>query len=604
MKRDPIIEAETMRMSDLLFKGKYRVPWHQRYYDWDAEVQVRDFLTDIDEATKQERDCHFLGAVVLVKQSSNVWEINDGQQRFVTFLLTCARLCRSFATFRMKADEQLAMGLLFDLERQDQRDLADAERLDPRLTPPKKDENNFKLLIRGRNIGGNGKMTSAWREIDKLFANMSSEDAERFFRFMIEKLEVACLYVPVNHDPNAIFESLNARGKQLDDIDLLRNHIYSFFNADAESPRRETVHGNIERIWEMLKSQSGGNVHASVGKYARCFFQCKYGYLPEKQLYRKTKSYMAESIDSLEQRADKGADYVYRLVEDFADCVNIGIFRTITLPSRNEEFVDEFLKKSRTKGKRRNLKHFLYEMRDYTVTQPILFALLKRYISASAEEKKGWGIFAHNCLGWLTSFVMRVALTGKFEPSKHEKEFAACAQEIMLLTAPDTANFITFLKERDEKIGVMDNRTFTEKVTRVEMRTNSKAKNFLLSMECFENPDILIQTSKITVEHILPRSSVHLSNNGWKEFDKSNHKECVNLLGNLVLLGASDNKPGEKDNANYAKKRDVIERSVLQLTKTVAEKYPKDWSPKTIEYRQRDLAKLAIKVWAFNGFPK
>ena len=589
----PIIETATAQMSDLLREGKYRVPWHQRYYDWDAEVHVRDFLADIDEAAKHERECYFLGAVVLVEQSRGVWEINDGQQRFVTFSLACARLCRLFADYGNQADERLAMLPLFNIREWDQCGLSDAERLDPRLTPPKNDESNFNLLIRGRDVGSNGKMTAAWREIDDFFSNMSPDAATRFFRFMIKQLEVACLRVPLRLNPNAIFESLNARGKQLGDVDLLRNHIYSFFNAEAEAPRRDTVHGNIERAWDMLKSQTGGNVHAPVRVYARCFFQCKYGHLPEKRLYRATKAHIAECIGG---SAD-GADYVYDLVAGFAHRVNIGIFRTITLPPRNEDFVDEFLRKSGTARSPRNLKHFLHEMRGYSVTQPILFALLCRYMSAPAEDKRSWGKFAHTCAGWLTSFVMRVALTGKFEPSVHEREFATCAQKIMSLSAPDTSDVVACLRERDEKMGVIDNRTFVEKVARVEMRTSSKAKNFLLPMERFEQRDLPMQMPGITVEHILPKSDKHLSGNGWASFDQSSHKECANLLGNLVLLRMNDNKPGQKDNASYARKRSVLARSALQLTRAVAEKHPGDWSPRTVASRQKYLAKLAAKVW-------
>lgn len=598
MTSGTIIGTTTARMSDLLCKGAYRVPWHQRYYDWDAEKEVRDFLADIDEAATAGRECHFLGAVMLVERSPSVWEINDGQQRFVTFSLTCARLCRMFTGGVDPANERSAMTPLFDLSWQHSRSLADADRLTPRLTPPQNDKSNFHLLIRGRDVGSNGKMTAAWREIDEFVSNLSPQAAARFCAFMMEKLEVACLYIPPYLDPNSIFESLNARGKQLEDVDLIRNHLYSFFNAEAEGPRRVTVHDALEKSWNMLKSQAAGrNVHAPVGKYARCVFQCEYGPLPERRLYREVKNRIAEAVDGLPD--SERADYVFRVVGEFAMSERIGIFRTITLPSRNEEFVDEFIRRSGTAQKRRNLKHFLHELREYTVTQPILFALLSRYTYAPVQKKKEWGKFVHSCAEWLTAFVMRVALTGKFEPSVHESEFALCAQRLMALESPDYGVFADFLRERDEKMGVIDNRVFIDKAARVEMRTHAKAKNFLLPLERYQQPDLPLQIANMTVEHILPKSNRHLTGGGWAEFDEGNHKECVHLLGNLVLLRTSENRPTPQSNASYGRKKTAFTRSSLSLTRAIPERYD-EWSPSAIAARQKHMAKLAAHVWAIN----
>ena len=42
---------------------------------------------------------------------------------------------------------------------------------------------------------------------------MELEQAQRFFDFIMNRLEVACLHVPRSIDPNAVFETLNARGR-------------------------------------------------------------------------------------------------------------------------------------------------------------------------------------------------------------------------------------------------------------------------------------------------------------------------------------------------------------------------------------------------------
>lgn len=599
MSKDYLIETKTCKMAELLSLGEYCVPWHQRYYDWDAKVQVLDLLEDVNEAAKHDRNCHFLGAIVLTEKGDKIWEINDGQQRFVTFSLICACLHHLFKDNSKPAQAKSAQRLLFDIDEWSGSDHINVDKLSPRLSPPEDDKRNFDLLIRGKKIGSNGKMVVAWKKIEEFVYSMSVEDAVRFFNFIISSLEVACLYVPKNLDPNAIFESLNARGKPLEDIDLLRNHIYSFFNDQEEETRRDTVHSNIENTWKGWKTSAGvkGNVHAKVGKYARCFFQCQYGYLPDNKFYRETKIKMANCFSTQK----KGADYVYKLVEDFSKQENIGAFRAIDSPT-HEAFVDLIIKASKTSRYPRNLRDFLFEMREYTVTYPILFALLNRYIFASDQEKSEWSRFVHECAESLASFVMRVALTRpKIEPSMHEKEFADYAKEIMNFNVPNSRDFIEFLKKHDERLGVIDDIDFKEKVSRMEKI--AKPKRILFSMARFIQRDIPMDIlTKLTLEHILPKSESYLGP-GWKKFDERSHRAYVNMLGNLALLREDDNKPLKKDNASYTVKRKVFKNSSMLLTSEIAKKH-RTWSPNIILSRQKHLADLAVEVWPINLSPR
>ena len=92
-----VVRAEASLLSQLLYKGKLEVPWHQRQYDWSKE-NVNELLIDLDEAFRENRESYFLGAIVLVEQSDRTWEINDGQQRIATYSLICARLARILPT--------------------------------------------------------------------------------------------------------------------------------------------------------------------------------------------------------------------------------------------------------------------------------------------------------------------------------------------------------------------------------------------------------------------------------------------------------------------------------------------------------------------------
>ena len=182
-----VIGAEAMLFSDLFHRGRFDVPWHQRYYDWKPN-DVRALLDDIDDAIKENRACYFLGAIILVEAEPRRWEINDGQQRMVTISLICAALCRRFVSEAKGSQrEGLALRMLFDLDANSAWTMDDAERYTPRISPPKNDATRYRLMIRGHTIGTNGTLTAAWSEIDRFFSSMSVERLERYFDFLIER---------------------------------------------------------------------------------------------------------------------------------------------------------------------------------------------------------------------------------------------------------------------------------------------------------------------------------------------------------------------------------------------------------------------------------
>ncbi len=257
------IDTKSMIFSRLYYTGKFEVPWHQRRYDWKKE-HVSELLHDIDEAVSENRRCYFLGAVMLLTKQEDFWQINDGQQRMVTISLICACFCRLFSEANDSHRETIALRILFDLDENTTERFCNADRLTPRLTPPSDDKTRYNQLIRGKNIGSNGKLTLAWREIDNFVAGMGLERACSFFDFLIQKVEVACLYIPTDVDPNSVYETINSRGKSLDDLDLIRNYLYSYFNDESETARRNTVHESLERVRVQLRDD------IKLTDYARC----------------------------------------------------------------------------------------------------------------------------------------------------------------------------------------------------------------------------------------------------------------------------------------------------------------------------------------------
>ena len=502
-----VVTAEASLLSQLLYKGKLEVPWHQRKYDWSRE-NVSDLLIDLDEAFRENRGSYFLGAIVLVEKSDQSWEINDGQQRIVTYSLICARLARMFANGVDPQRESIALRNLFDLSTDHTQSLTQSDKLEPRVSPPQDNRVNYRLLLRGHNIGTNGKLTTAWNEIDRHFLLVDVEKAKQFFDFVVRKLEVVCISVPKKVDPNSVFETLNARGKPLEDFDLIRNHIYSFFNDDSEQQRRDTVHEGLERLRQCFRDGP------RTMEYTRCFLQCEYGYLPKDQLYRKTKMQIKRKIEEAFENSE--AEYVFQLANKFTEGESTAVFNSIYSPREDDTIISRFIRDTGKISDSRNAYYFLHDLKHYKVTQPIVFALLVRYLrELDGRKRKAVARRAHIYLKALTSFVMRTALaTQKFEPSDFESGFSALARDIMSADSLDSVPFASTLWDSD-KNEVFYDCNFIEHMKQATIKESRKAKRFLLGLVYHQQDDLnIISENKYTVEHILPTSPEHLEGMG------------------------------------------------------------------------------------------
>ena len=584
------ITSEALLVSQLFLKGRFTVPWHQRYYDWAVE-QVTELLVDLREALDEDRASYFLGSIMLVA-GKEVWEINDGQQRLITLSLLFAALRRRFANNRQAdaARETLALRVLFDRPENAVSNFDDTTREVPRVEPPRQDRSRFTQIIRGRDIGTNGKLTSAWNEVVLFVSAMGPRETQMFFDFLVQRVEIGVLYVPKTEDANTVFEALNGRGKRLDDVDLIRNHLYSYFTDPADSERRATVHEQLESVLATTRSATRSQ------EYFRCFFQCNYGYLQKKRFYRDTRAKIREAA-----RSQDGAKHVYALVHELANPATVELFRTIAATNPSKELLEAFCTASGTTRKKRNLPVFIRELRGYKVVQPLTFALLRKFIEAENRYRRAVAKATHRCLSDLSSFVMRVSFCElKFEPSRFEPGFANCARRIAAGTAVTDLDIRTDLEECDDLL-IMDDARFISRLLDVQMTDPRRAKRLLFGINANqESEGRAFDYDGCSVEHILPQSQTYWS--GWTGFTSvgADLRDWVARIGNLTLLGDSGNHARHQFNANFAAKKPAFEASPFAMTRDVAKH--EDWTPTAVIEHSRDLAKAAARVWCFSEF--
>ena len=582
-----VIGSRATSFFRLFCGGRFKVPWHQRRYDWTPQ-HVEELLQDINEAMDADRRCYFLGTVILVKSASREWHINDGQQRMVTLSLICARLRRLFTDHNDSRREHLALRVLFDIDENSTQVLENIDRLSLRVTPPRDDKIRFNAMIRGRSIGTNGKLTQVWRQIDAFVFGMGVDKSKYFFDFLVQKLEVACLDIPDSVDPNSVYETINCRGKHLDELDLIRNHLYSYFNAGYDASRRDHVHENLEGIYTQLRGNKG------FTDYVRCYFQSRYGFLQKSNFYRETRRH----IQSNAIHEVTPSDYVFDLVDHISQRARVELFRIIATPSGSDYFTKKFDQASGHASAARGLSVFLRELHTYKITQPLLFTLLSHYIKESdGRRRRPLARWIHVRIKHITSFVMRTAFVSpKFEPSHFESEFSNLAESIMSATNVCDVDVDGCLKDCDSTYDIIDDKKFKQKMGVLEMRDTKKIKRLLFGVNSHVQSDgDLMNESRCTVEHILPKADRHWTT--WRSFQHVNPNDWVNRIGNLTLLGHRDNKPGDRDNRDFAAKKNTYSNSAVHITREVGE--CDDWTPGEIVKRQKLLATHAASVWSF-----
>ncbi len=572
-------------MSDVLCSGCFTVPWHQRYYDWKTE-QVGELLSDLHDAVEAKKSCYFIGSIMLVKSNLTIsLRINDGQQRLITLSLLIAALCRRFEKMLPPDNARETRGLraLFDEPDNHILRLSDASKYKPRIEPPRRNKSTYQQLIRGHDIGTNGALTTAWDVIDIFVGAMDRSAIKEFSDFVMQNVEVSVLKVPKDVDANSVFESLNARGKPLDGVDLIRNRLYSYFSDQDDAIRRETVHERLEAPAVIL----GPKI---VQEYFRCYLQCRYGYLQKNRFYREARY----KIDRASGHSNP-SDYVFKLIDGLGQQDSMQLFRTLT-SSRPDMALNANLPKI---PGYRDITVLLGELKGYRVTQPLVFALLHRFLAEKEKEvKRKVGLVVARSLKNLASFVMRTTfVASKFEPSKFEAAFSNFAMDVFRGSDFQSLDIYEGLVGADE-FGVIDNKRFIRRMTEIEIKTNSKALLFLFGINSKVQPGSeILRRDHCTVEHVLPQSAQHWPE--WKAFSEESARESVFRTGNMVILTKRENRSGEEFNKSFLAKAQLYKNSTLLMPRMVAEDHS-EWTPMVIEKRSRELAKEAASVWKFS----
>ncbi len=222
-------------------KNQLVIPIYQRLYSWEKE-QCKQLWDDIIKIGGDDKmDGYFIGSILYVldgiTHSNNALLIIDGQQRLttITLLLTALRNHLSDEVKRKEIEDHYLINSDKDGDKKFRLILSESDK-DTLLSLIDKDRRKPSEL--SLKIVENFKLFEEWisKNTDKL---------ETIFKGLEKLMIVGIALDKEKDDPQLIFESMNSKGIELTQTDLIRNYII----METEIEKQEGFYNKFGELW-------------------------------------------------------------------------------------------------------------------------------------------------------------------------------------------------------------------------------------------------------------------------------------------------------------------------------------------------------------------
>lgn len=201
----------------------FQIPLYQRAYAWE-DIQIIQLLEDINDNCINENNKYYIGTLVLADKGT-FYEIIDGQQRLTSLFLLLHCLganvnsslsfaCRDKSNYTLRnLDEILSNSSVIDNEKIQESIISGVRIIQSELSNKEKYGNNF---------------------LEKL-----------------AHVVIYCIVVPPHTDLNHYFETMNTRGEQLEQHDILKAKLMSNLQGN------KAWMAAFAEIWDACRDMSG-----------------------------------------------------------------------------------------------------------------------------------------------------------------------------------------------------------------------------------------------------------------------------------------------------------------------------------------------------------
>ncbi|GAA6794170.1 hypothetical protein BTM500_06840 [Helicobacter pylori] len=306
MKEEPM-EAKAIKLLNFIEdnqKNQLVIPIYQRVYSWEKE-QCKQLWDDIVKTSGSDQiEGHFIGSILYVldgiTHSGNTLLIIDGQQRLTTITLLLIALRDHWSDKRKEIEDHYLINSDKDGDKKFRLILSESDK-DTLLSLIDKDKR--KPSEPSLKIVENFKLFEEWirKNTDKL---------ETIFKGLEKLMIVEIALEKGKDDPQLIFESMNSKGIELTQTDLIRNYIV----METEIEKQE---GFYNKYWRAMEEEFKQN-ETLFNQFVRHYLTIKTREIPNiKKVYVAFKDYRQKEgigIEDLLKDLQKYCGYFCRIV--------------------------------------------------------------------------------------------------------------------------------------------------------------------------------------------------------------------------------------------------------------------------------------------------
>ena len=240
------VNQQNLKLPELFANIAFRIPRYQRGYAW-GDKQWGDLWDDIMEIEKDKDGdyrCHYTGTIALkeiqkkevpdeelwLRQNGSIfYDVVDGQQRLTTIMILMYEIIRAYDDNYPEDKEQLQEKYLFKKKKGSGNKVY--------LFSYKKEDQNRQFLLNRVYEDDTEILLSNYRNV---YTN-NLQNAQTFFRDKVERLSIEeridlldrmqnalvfdTKYIDDELSVQAVFETMNNRGKQLTILEKLKNRL-------------------------------------------------------------------------------------------------------------------------------------------------------------------------------------------------------------------------------------------------------------------------------------------------------------------------------------------------------------------------------------------
>ncbi len=547
-------EATLLEFFEQNQTNQFVIPIYQRLYSWGKE-QCKQLWDDIIKTGGNDQiKGHFIGSILYVLDGntpSSPLLIIDGQQRLTTItLLLIALRNHSSDEDKRKEIESYLINSNKDGDKKFKLILSEPDR-DTLLSLIDKDRRKPSEL--SLKIMENFKLFEEWirKNTDKL---------ETIFKGL-EKLMIVWIALKKEKDDSQlIFESMNSKGIELTQTDLIRNYIV----METEVEKQEDFYNQYWRAMEenFKQSEKQSKREDLFNKFVRHYLTIKIGKSPnEKRVYEAFKDYR--------QKEGIGIEDLLKDLQKYC-----GYFCQIAFKKEADKDLNKALS-------------FLVDL-EMDVIYPLLLELYSDYSDGVLSKQDFITIIA------LTeSYLCRRAV---YRPGSGglNKVFASFTKKINKDQYRESikAHFLSLEKTTGK---FPKDSEFKDSLITIDFYHFQKREYFLERLENFERKE-RVYAHEYTTEHIMPQTLKEEWERDLGENFQAIHDKYLHTIGNLTLTGYNQ----EYSNKSFQEKRDMekgFKQSPLKLNQSL--KDLESFGEKEIEKRANDLADWALKIWTY-----